>query len=202
MTARFFPSICPSIPVLLLMLLPLALLSSACGEPSDRPSPGVSSQPPPVSGMYQVEGTTTEVESGNSRPIRGSIILSQKGDSYSASFHLKTSYPGPDGNVDAEVIGTGEGRVEGDRLLGSAETQILPAAAPGVDTKFPFVAQLYGPRLVSESVATLKQDGSIVIEIENRGAEGEQYAPTRTRVSGQRATPRGATDPASLPPEQ
>jgi hypothetical protein len=41
-------------------------------------------------------------------------------------------------------------------------------------------------RLLSTAVGTVKDDGSIEFELENRGVEGEDYIPTRTRVTGAR----------------
>jgi hypothetical protein len=44
----------------------------------------------------------------------------------------------------------------------------------------------FGVRIVSNSVGTLNDDGSITLQIENRGAEGESYIATRTTMRGVR----------------
>jgi len=144
-----------------------------------------------MGGYYEVEGTTTVLATGDERAISGSMIVAQDGDEYTATFHLSTSFATADGNLRAEVIGSGHGAVEASQMLGTAETQILTAAFPGVDTKFPFLAQRYGPKILSKSVATLKPDGAMTIEIESVAAEGEDYAATRTALTGHRAQPRG-----------
>jgi hypothetical protein len=179
-----------------LVWLPALCLAAACEE-RGQDLPDVSSAPPQLSGTYQMQGVTTVVETGDTRPIRGALILAQEGETYTATFHLETSFPGLDGDVDAEVIGKGTGLVNGDQLVGTAETQILTAMFPGVDAKFPFLPQLYGPRVVSKSVGVVGRDGSIELEIETHAAEGQRYEATRTSMRGERAAPRGV---AGLPP--
>lgn len=167
----------------------LAGLAPGCGSGDSLPGVSATRSQPVLSGTYRVEGVTTVLATGDSRPIEGSVILVQDGDTYTATFHLSTTFPSADGNINAQVIGKGEGRVEGERLVGTAETQILNAMLPGIDAKFPFLPQMYGPRVVSTSVGELKPDGSIELEIETRAAEGERYANTRTTMRGSRAAP-------------
>ncbi|MGH0034942.1 MAG: hypothetical protein ACQGVK_07930 [Myxococcota bacterium] len=175
--------------------LPLAtqLACSPGGEPRS-PDPITGS----VSGTYAVEGVTTPVGADRGRPIEGTLILVEQGDgSYSSTFHLRSSYPGPDGNVETEVIGKGQGMVDGRSLVGTAETQILTAAFPGVDAKFPFLPRQYGPRVVSTTLAEFAPTGGVSIEIETHAAEGQDYIPTRTTLTGARARPTGV---AGFPP--
>jgi hypothetical protein len=139
-----------------------------------------------VSGHYDVNGVTVVKRSGSEREISGHINLNQEGNRYTASFSLETTYPSRDGLAQAEVIGTGKGMIAGRTLHGTAETQIVMAAVPGVDTKFAFVPRIVGPRLVSTTVGQLAPDGTLKIEIDNEPAEGQDYAPTRTTLRGTR----------------
>lgn len=171
---------------LLLGLAGLTGLAACGGEPAEV-SPPPPAGPAAVAGTYRVQGLTTVVGSEESRSIEGTVVLSQEGGRYTASFSLKTLYPGPDGPLRAEVIGQGEGVVEGRRLEGTAETQIVASRIPGIDSRFTMVPPSYGVRIVSSSLGSIDEDGGLAIEIESRGAEGEEdYRPTRTTMRGQR----------------
>jgi hypothetical protein len=182
-------------------LLLIAALAFAGCEPSSRTdvqasttTPGNAANvatppaaPPNVAGTYRVSGTTAEKGSDSSRKIDGTIVLTQNGDTYRASFQLATLYPGAEGDHQAVVIGKGEGKVQGKELLGTAHTQVVVAAIPGVDTNFAFAPRATTTRIESSSKATLRPDGTLVIEIENLPAKGEQsYRPSHTRLTGER----------------
>jgi len=178
----------------------VTLLSfSACGHGSEqKTAPEVGGAPPTVtpakarpdfSGSYRVSGKTIEKGTTNSRPLNGLIILVQEGDACTATFDLQTQLPTPEGpSARAEGVGKGDGVVKGDGLEGTATTQIVWAAVPGVDTQFAFVPKRFGPRLASESKARLQPDGSIRIEIDSKGVGGAQYTPTHTTLRGFRMT--------------
>lgn len=161
--------------------------SLACGG-----DPEVATRPPdasPVSlaGTYRVEGVTTVIGREElTREISGTVVMTQEGGDWAASFELETLYPGPDGPLPAQVVGTGQGTISGRELKGSAKTQIVASRIPGIDSQFILVPPSFGVRIVSTSVGTVNEDGSISLEIENRGAEGEDYIPTRTTVRGVR----------------
>jgi hypothetical protein len=167
----------------------------ACGRGSAQKTvPEVSSAPaatapanarPDFSGTYRVSGKTIEKGTTNSRPLDGMIILVQEGDAYTATFDLQTELPTPEGpSARAQVVGKGDGAVKEDGLEGTATTQIVWAAVPGVDSQFAFVPKRFGPRLASESKARLQPDGSILIEIDSKGVGGSRYTPTHTTLRG------------------
>jgi hypothetical protein len=145
----------------------------------------------PISGMYEVRGVTVAVESGHKRDIAGTIILTEKGEQYTATFQLATTYPGAEEALPAEVIGNGEGTIEGRTLRGSAQTQLVMATVPGVDPGFAYIPRMVSTRLVSSTVATIAADGNLSIEIRNEPAEGEDYSPTRTTLRGSRVSAAG-----------
>ncbi len=147
------------------------------------------------SGAYRVTGKTVEKGTSNSRPLSGTIILVQTGDGYTATFELETALPTPDGDpAHAQVIGKGEGVIAGGALKGTAQTQIVWADVPGVNSNFAFVPKRYGPRITSSSVAKVQPDGSILIEIDSEPAAGAQYAPTHTTLRGTRVTAEKASN--------
>jgi hypothetical protein len=170
----------------LLILACLAACTVAC-SPSDPPDTREAAQREAViSGRYEVEGVTTSPGSGAGRKIAGTVILVQEGDHYTATFDLKTTYPTQGDPTPADVIGVGEGSVEGGSLAGSAKTQLVVSTVPGIDPGFAFLPRTVSTRIVSSTVADVEPDGSINIELENRAAEGESYEPTRTRLAGHR----------------
>ncbi|HKJ23258.1 MAG TPA: hypothetical protein VKB65_00450 [Myxococcota bacterium] len=186
----------------LLALAAVALLClPGCGPEAPRsdettPEPG----PAAFSGTWRVRGRTVEKRSHQGRDIDGTVVIAAEGDGYRASFELTTLFPTSDGPTEAQVVGTGAGRVEDGSLQGTADTQIILAQVPGVDAEFGFLPRRYGPRITSRSVATLAEDGSLTIEIENEGVEGSSYRGTRTSVTGTRIeTASAASDAESAP---
>jgi hypothetical protein len=172
-----------------LLALVVGLALAACGQEAGEqagaaPEP---TGPAQVAGMYKVKGLTTVIGTDNSREISGNVILAQDGASYTATFDLETMYPGPDGEVPAEVVGDGEGTITGNKLDGTLRTQIVSSRVPGLDPHFTLVPSTFGVRVVSNGTGELKPDGTLEFTMENRGAEGEDYIPTRTVVKGVRA---------------
>lgn len=147
-------------------------------------------------GSYEVKGTTVVKTTGERRDIKGTIVLSQEGDEYKSTFSLKTIFPFVEATVEADVIGTGEGKIQGTTLRGTARTQIVMSTVPGIDPSFAFVPRTVGPRIVSTNVGRLEEDGSITIEIESRPAAGETYVATHTTLRGARVSPGPTVDAA------
>jgi len=165
----------------------------ACGAPEQKAvTQAVEGEEVPIPGMYRVHGATVDKATGEKRAIKGTVILAVEGSRYTATFHLNTNFPGPGADpVAAEVIGSGEGKVEGRTLTGTAHTQVVVAGMPGVDPNFAFIPRRVSTRLISDSVTTIARDGSVTIQTDSRGEPGEDYAPTRTTLRGERI----ATDP-------
>jgi hypothetical protein len=142
----------------------------------------------PIPGRYEVRGSTVATESGHKRDIEGTIILSEQGGGYTATFDLATTYPGAEAALPAQVIGKGEGTIEGRTLRGTAQTQLVMATVPGVDPGFAFIRPQVSTRLISTTVATIAANGNLSIKIENQPAKGADYAPTRTTLRGSRVS--------------
>jgi len=163
-----------------------AALALACSEEL----PAVSSPPPPdavpISGMYEVSGVTVDLASRDERKITGRVVLNQDGTTYTATFDLETLFPTAHGRLEADVVGSGSGSVEGRTLTGSAETQVILSTVPGIDPAFAFVPRTTTKRIVSQSITNVADDGTVHVEIDSRPAEGEQYSPTHTTLRGTR----------------
>jgi hypothetical protein len=138
------------------------------------------------SGTWGVRGMTTDLASGDQRRIEGHVVLAKKGDGWSASSELSTEFPTQAGAVHTDVIGNGEGVAKGDGLEGTAHTQLVIGAVPGVDTNFAFVPRQVGPRIVSKWKAHFEADGTLVVELTNEPEKGETYRPTKTVLKGNR----------------
>jgi hypothetical protein len=159
------------------ILIAIAPLSASAADPAAAD---------PFSGTYDVRGTTVDSRSGDTRRIEGHVVLTRKNGHYAAAAELETDFPTHGGALRTDVIGTGDGRASGSGLAGSASTQLVIQTVPGVDTAFAFIPRQVGPRVVSTWVAHLEADGTLVVELKNRGAEGETYAPTTTTLRGKR----------------
>ena len=101
--------------------LALAVLLTSCSSgpdvrdlAADRPDP--IAVPTPISGIYDVSGVTRQIGGPERRPIAGTVTLRQEGDRYYATFKLATTFPGTNGPIHADVIGTGEGTISGRKL--------------------------------------------------------------------------------------
>jgi hypothetical protein len=138
----------------------------------------------PLTGTYRVSGETIDKATGGRREISGTIYLKHEGDRYTSRSELRTVTPGSHA-APAQVLGTGEGTVEGKTLRGTSESQILTSVA-GVDAGFIGMPRQVSARIRSTSVATVAADGSIRVEIDNEPAEGDTYSPTRTVLKGTR----------------
>lgn len=150
-------------------------------------APGAGAEEEAFAGRYDVKGTTVDITSGDTRRIEGTMVLTLKDGVYSTHADLSTNFPTQGGAIRADVIGSGEGRVEGAVLSGTAETQLVMQTVPGVDTAFAFIPRRVGPRIVSTWSARWVND-VLVVELSNQPAEGETYSPTRTTLRGTRVT--------------
>lgn len=180
-----------------------AALLLACGPEPDVATPPESTaaraEPVPIAGLYEVVGSTTVLATGDEREISGKVILATEGDRYTSTFSLRTMFPARDGGMrHTDVIGKGEGIIEGSVIKGNAETQLMMAAVHGIDPKFPFLPRTFGPRIASTTVATIEPDGTITIEIQSKQAGDQVYPPTRTTLRGARVDPR-TLRPAGAP---
>ncbi len=165
-------------------------LAAAC-DSGQEPGP-VDAAPPaaatPIGGLYEVSGVTRAARTGDEREISGTIILAEEGDRYIATFNLTTFYPVGAVALRAEVIGKGEGAIDGRTLIGTASTQLVVASVPGVDPAFAFIPRTVTTRIQSTAVTEVAPDGGVIVEIENEPAPGEQYEPTRTTLTGRRVS--------------
>ena len=163
-----------------------------CGSGSET-TPDVAADQPaaPIAGTYRVSGTTVDKATGSERGVAGTIILKTEGDGYTTTFSLNTTLHGSGEAQKAELIGHGEGTVEGRTLSGMAETQMIVALVPGVDAGFGMLPRVATARIVNKSEADIGADGSVRIEIESDPAPGEEYSPTRTTLRGKRIAPVG-----------
>jgi hypothetical protein len=174
-------------PIRSLLVASLALLACSAPEREGDSAASVTGEELPIPGMYRVQGSTVDKATGEKRDIAGTVILAVEGDGYTATYHLTTTFPGTGTDpVAAEVIGKGEGRVEGRTLTGTAHTQLVVASVPGVDPNFAFIPRQVSTRLVSDSVTTIARDGSVAIQTDSQGEAGEEYSPTRTTLRGSR----------------
>ena len=173
----------------------VALALAACerpGEtlPGDVAAHGPTARSPshPFAGMYRVRGLTTDEATGATRALQGTVIVAPDEDGYATTFSLDTAIETAQGPVQADLVGSGDGRVQDDGVLeGRAETRMFLAAIPGLDPEFPWIPGRLGPRVLSEF--RMQPDGTAFrIEIVTRAAPGEDYAGTRTTLRAVRST--------------
>ncbi|MGH0029450.1 MAG: hypothetical protein ACQGVC_06650 [Myxococcota bacterium] len=164
-----------------------AVLLVACGDAPAGDAP-VEAAPPtlPLTGTYQVSGTTVDKATGAERGVSGVIVVKAEGDRYTSTFSLNTTLHGAGEPQKAELIGQGEGAIEGRTLVGTAETQLIVALVPGVDAGFGMLPRVATARILNRSYASFEDDGKVVIQIQSEPAPGEEYSPTKTTLRGRR----------------
>jgi len=166
----------------------LALLL-ACGgaeETTEAPAAAEASAAIEVTGRYRVTGVTIGGEDGPQRSIHGYVnLVADEAGGYKAHVDLETHFPGGE-TAAAQVVGSGEGSLEGRVLDGTASTQLVAATVPGVDVGFAYVPREVGQRIRSRAHAEFFPDGSVHIELENEPGPDETYRPTRTELVGHR----------------
>lgn len=174
----------------LLVGLPLLVAFALAAQPAcDGRLPSVDAGPPdalPLAGTYRVSGTTVDALTGEERAVSGTIVLKTDGASYTSSFSLNTVLPGVGEPQSAELVGHGQGTIDGRTLDGSAETQLIVALVPGVDVGFGMLPRVATARILNRSHATVAPDGSVEVAIESDPAPGSDYAPSRTTLRGER----------------
>ncbi len=172
----------------LLTALTVAWTLACGGDSAETPDVAAAVDPEPISGLYEVSGVTQALDGpGDKRRIAGTVVLKQDGDSYTATFKLDTTFPGQSEPLQADVIGSGEGTIDGRTLTGTTQTQLVVSTVPGIDTDFAFIPRIVGARVESTAVTEIAPDGSLVINLENHPAEGEtDYVATKTRLTGKR----------------
>jgi hypothetical protein len=175
------------------LLAASAALLLSCGEGSEPPS--VAAAPPvtpePLSGLYEVSGTTVDKATGAERVVAGTVIVDVDGAAYTTTFDLATELPVGDRTQRAELIGKGSGRVADRTLEGTAATQLIVALVPGVDPGFGLLPRHATAEIVNKSVARIAHDGTVSIEIDSEPAPGASYAPTHTKLRGRRVAAKG-----------
>jgi hypothetical protein len=163
------------------LLVALAALGCSAGIALENPS-GAAPEVTPISGKYQVNGTTTDDTTGAERRVQGVVIVVRDGAHYTTHFELTSLLPGSM-PVPTRVVGAGDGHVVGSSLIGTADFWMLSSTVAGVDVDFPFIPRRTSQTIHASSVAEVGPDGLVHIEIQN---SGDEYAPTHTVLEGQR----------------
>jgi len=164
--------------------------ATPAGAPAaQRPAPPIPEpELPKYAGLYDVKGTTTEIETGNSRSVFGKLIIAQPGNTFTSTFDMQTMVVTPDGPLSAELIGSGTGLIgEGGVLVGVAESQLVSASSPGFHPRYPFGPGRVGPRVNSTFTMKPEPTGDYMIEIETVPAPGVEWVVTRTVLKARRA---------------
>src|SRR5687767_74445 len=140
---------------LLLSLLVAALAASARAEDS-----------PEIAGIYEINGETTVENSPDRFVITGKLVVRQQGNECTTIVEAamrRTS--GTSGPASAALIGSGEMKLEGRRLHGTAELQSLVSEVPELDVAMPFAPRTAGPVLDATADGEVLADGTLKLEI-------------------------------------
>lgn len=153
-----------------------ALLVASSAQAADAPDVAAK-EPRYIGGRYQVHGTISVKDTGENRAIGGTLILDQRGPEFRTTYQLRTRVRTKDGLVRADVIGRGDGKVEGDKISGTAESQLITATVSGAHGATPYLPRLIGPILRQDASGSVDEHGVIRFELDYTPVEG---GPTET----------------------
>jgi hypothetical protein len=152
------------------------LLLASAVRAADAPDVSAA-EPRFIGGRYAVQGTITVKDTGEKRAIGGTLILDQRGPEFRTTYQLRTRVRTEEGVVRADVIGRGDGRVDGDRIEGIAESQLITASIGGAHGATPYLPRRIGPILRQHARGSIDEHGVIKLELDYTPVEG---GPTET----------------------
>jgi hypothetical protein len=119
-----------------------------------------------IAGIYEIQGETTVEGSPDRFAITGKLVLRGKGPTYATIVEAAMRRTaGDQGPVSAALIGSGEMKVEGRKLAGTAQLQSLVSEVPELDVAVPFAPRTAGPVLDAVAAGEALPDGSLKLEI-------------------------------------
>jgi hypothetical protein len=142
-----------------------------------------------IGGEYEMHGTITVTATGETRAIAGRVIVDQRENEYRTTYRLRTRVQTEEGLRGADVIGRGEGRIEGSKIEGEVETQLILATVPGAYGGVPYIPRRYGPVLKSRTAGTVDEHGVLSVELDYTPVEGGPPNATHIRLRGERKQP-------------
>lgn len=179
----------------------LVALAFGCGLP--EPEPTTQAEPAParaepeshaplldaatVSGVYQVRGVTVQAADGLVREIDGILRLELKEKSFSTTFELETTFPGPEAVLSASVVGWGQGLVVGDTMAGTVSSRLVRLDEPAEGSRLRLPAEELV--IMSSSIARFNAHGRLQVELLNQPGIGQTYSPSVTVLEGDRTGP-------------
>jgi hypothetical protein len=138
-----------------------------------------------VGGAWEVRGTITDVGSGDRRHVAGTVVIDQEDDRFRSTFHLIGTLDTPQGRRRAEVVGRGEGKVEGRVITGTVDSNVVTARLGGAGGVVPFVPKEWGPRTHNTVLGRLNDDGSVTFEL-HTPQQADGTGATHTVIHGVR----------------
>jgi hypothetical protein len=119
-----------------------------------------------LAGIYEIQGETTVQGSPDRFLITGKLVLRQKGADLTTIVEAAMRRAaGNSGPVSAALIGSGEMKLTGRKLVGKAELQSLVSEVPDLDVAVPFAPRTAGPVLDAVAEGEVLPDGALKLEI-------------------------------------
>jgi hypothetical protein len=142
-------------PVLLALLV--AALAGSAARAEDAPD---------IAGIYEINGETTVANSPDRFVITGKLVVRQQGNDCTTIVEAAMRRAaGNSGPASAALIGSGELKLAGRKLHGTAELQSLVSEVAELDVAVPFAPRTAGPILDAVADGAVLDDGSIKLEI-------------------------------------
>jgi hypothetical protein len=121
---------------------------------------------PEIAGIYEINGETTVESSPDRFVITGKLVVRQQGSDCTTIVEAAMRRTaGSSGPASAALIGSGEMKLAGRKLHGTAELQSLVSEVPELDVAMPFAPRTAGPVLDATAEGDVLPDGSLKLEI-------------------------------------
>ena len=129
-------------------------------------APGRAEDTSDLTGIYELQGETTVEGSPDRFVITGKLVLRKKGADFTSIVEAAMRRAaGNSGPVSAALIGSGEMKLNGKKITGTAELQSLVSEVPDLDVAVPFAPRTAGPVLDAVAEGEVLADGSLKLEI-------------------------------------
>jgi hypothetical protein len=121
---------------------------------------------PDIAGIYEINGETTVENSPDRFVITGKLVVRQQGNDCTTIVEAAMRRAaGTSGPASAALIGSGQMKLAGRKLHGTAELQSLVSEVPELDVAVPFAPRTAGPILDAVADGDVLPDGALKLEI-------------------------------------
>jgi hypothetical protein len=141
-----------------------------------------------IDGIYEVQGETLVEGQPDRFVITGKMVVRQNGGDCTTVVEVAMRRTaGASGPSSAALIGTGDMKLEGRKLVGAIDLQSLVSEVPELDVAAPYTPRTAGPVLEASAQGEVLEDGTLALEVRST-VVGEGFTLPEGRHTNVKAT--------------